>query len=136
VLGVLGVLGISAIAFRHVFIDGLASIDSSQALKVLDAVDATFGLVVLPLMFLAPISLIVLSAAAVRAGLAAVWVPFGAAAFFVADMLPIPEAEILQAVIGMVTFGVLARGLLRASAAASGPTSRTAPGARAVAVAD
>ncbi len=110
--GVLGTLGMAAIAFRHMFIHGLATIDTAQALKTLDTVDATFGLPVLALMFLAPITFVVLAAAAVRAGIAALWVPFGAAAFLVVDMLPIPEAEIVQAVIGVATFGVLARGIL------------------------
>ncbi|HVN12090.1 MAG TPA: hypothetical protein VMT69_08345 [Kineosporiaceae bacterium] len=111
-LGVLGTVGMAAIAFRHVFISGLATIDVSQALRALDSVDATFGPVALPLMFLGPVALVVLSASAVRAGLAPVWIPFGAVVFLVVDMLPIPDAEVVQMAIGIVTFGVLARGLL------------------------
>jgi hypothetical protein len=77
-------------------------------------------------MFMGPVSFIVLSAAAVRARIAPLWVPFGAAAFLVVDMLPIPEAEIVQMVIGVVTFGVLARRILAGRTAdetASAPTA-------------
>src|SRR5690348_3103408 len=71
--GLLGAVGMAGIAFRHVFIYGMSVIDPAQAVKSLDRVDTTFGLVVLPLMFLGPIAFVVLSAAAVRAHLAPLW---------------------------------------------------------------
>jgi hypothetical protein len=111
-LGVLGTVGMAAIAFRHVFIYGLAGIDQAQALHSLDRVDHTFGIVVLPLMFLGPIAFVVLASAAARAQLAPRWLPLGALVFFVSDMLPIPGAEIVQTIVGITTFGVLARAIL------------------------
>jgi hypothetical protein len=114
-LGVLGTVGMAAIAFRHVFIYGMATIGRVQALHALDRIDHVFGPIVLPLMFLGPVSFVVLAAAAVRAGIAPRWVPFGAFAFFVADMLPLPGAEVVQQVIGIATFAVLARATLAAA---------------------
>lgn len=110
-MGALGTLGMASIALRHAFIYGLADIGQAQALHALDRVDHVFGLVVLPLMFLAPISLIVLAGAAARGGLAPRWVPVGAVVFFVVDMLPIPGAEIVQSLVGIATFAVVARGV-------------------------
>jgi hypothetical protein len=111
-LGVLGTIGMSAIGFRHVFIDGLAGIDTTQALHALDRIDTTFGPVVLPLMFATPLAFIVLAAAAVRAGIAPRWLPVGAFVFLVSDMLPIPGGEIVQQVVGIATFVVFARAVL------------------------
>lgn len=113
-LGILGTLGMAAIAFRHVFIYGMATTDRAQALHALERVDHVFGPVVLPLMFLGPVAFVVLSAAAVRGRLAARWVPAGAFVFFVADMLPFPGAEIVQQLIGIATFTALARAALTA----------------------
>jgi hypothetical protein len=112
ILGVLGTLGMAAIAFRHVSIYGLAIVERAQALPVLDRVDHVFGLIVLPLMFCAAISWIVLAAAAARAQVAPRWVPVGAFVFFVSDMLPIPGAEVVQSVVGLVTFAVLAHAII------------------------
>lgn len=117
VLGILGTLGMAAIAFRHVFIYGLAAIDRAQALHALDRVDHTFGTLVLPLMFFAPVAFIVLAGAAVRAKIAPRWVPVAAFVFFVSDMLPIPGAEIIQQLVGITTFAVLARAVLTGPAA-------------------
>lgn len=124
-LGVLGTVGMAAIAFRHVFIYGLATTDRAQALRALDRVDHVFGPIALPLMFFGPIALVVLACAAARAGLVARWVPVGTVVFFVADMLPIPGAEVVQQVIGIATFTVLARAILSGTprAARSAPTA-------------
>jgi hypothetical protein len=112
ILGVLGTLGMASIAFRHVSIYGLAIVERAQALRVLDRVDHVFGPIALPLMFCAAISWIVLAAAAVRAQVAPRWVPVGAFVFFVSDMLPIPGAEVVQSVVGLVTFAVLAHAII------------------------
>ncbi|MGZ4336883.1 MAG: hypothetical protein ACXVRA_06175 [Gaiellaceae bacterium] len=113
-LGVLGTVGMAAIAFRHVYIYGLAAIGHLQALHALDRVDHTFGPAVLPLMFFGPVAFVLLAAAATRAQIAPRWLPAGAFVFFVADMLPIPGAEIIQQVIGIATFTMLARSVLTA----------------------
>jgi len=125
-LGVLGTVGMAAIAFRHIFIYGMATVDRAQALHALDRVDHVFGPLVLPLMFFAPIAFVVLAAGAVRAGLASLWVPFAAFAFFVTDMLPLPGAEIAQQVIGIATFAVLAHAVLSTTPRTPHPTPRVA----------
>jgi hypothetical protein len=112
-LGGLGTIGMAAIAFRHVFIYGLAGIDSAAALHVLDRVDKSVGVVVLPCMFAGPLALIALSGAAARAGYVSRWVVAGAFAFFISDSLPIPGAELVQAAVGVATFGWIALNMLR-----------------------
>lgn len=127
-LGVLGTIGMGAIAFRHVFIYGMSTIGQAQALHALDHVDHAFGPVVLPLMFLGPIAFVVLAAAAARARIAPRWVPVGAFLFFVADLLPIPGAEVMQQLIGIATFVVLARAVASADPhAPTEPRRRSAP---------
>jgi hypothetical protein len=125
VLGFLGTLGMTSIALRHMFVYGLATMEPGPALHALERMDDGFGPVVLLLMFCAPIAWIVLSAAAVRAGIASRLVPIGALVFFVVDMLPIPGAEELQGVVGVATFGALAWNVLSADAPAS-PASAAA----------
>jgi hypothetical protein len=110
--GALGTAGMAAIAFRHMFVYGLAGTDPAPALHALDRVDHTFGPAVFPLMVAGPIAFIVLAGAIARAGIAPRWVVAGAVAFFVADMLPIPGAEMLQMLIGLTTFGVITHRLL------------------------
>jgi hypothetical protein len=114
-LGVLGTIGMAAIGFRHAFIYGLAGADRAQALHALDRVDHVFGPPVLLAMFCAPLALIVLAFAAARAGLVGRWVPALAILFFVSDMLPIPAAEEIQGILGIVTFGAIAYALLGGS---------------------
>lgn len=112
-LGAMGAIGLAGIAYRHVFIYGMATADRGQALNAINRVDGTFGAPVLLLMFAAPIGLVVLASAAVRAELAPRWVPFAAFVFFVSDMLPIPGAELIQGGVGVATFAVIAWGILR-----------------------
>ena len=71
------------------------------------------GAIALPLMFAAPIALIVLAAAAARAQVVPPWVVVAAFGFFVSDMLPIPAGEAIQGLIGIVTFGAIAREIMR-----------------------
>jgi hypothetical protein len=127
--GALGTVGMASIALRHAFVYGLAGIDPAQALHTLDRVDDTFGPVVFPLMLLAPVTWIVLAGAVARAGIAPRGVIAGAAAFLVADMLPIPAAEIVQTAIGLATFGVIAHRVLGQTrpAAPSPARSRVQP---------
>ncbi|HEY6960295.1 MAG TPA: hypothetical protein VI408_00250 [Gaiellaceae bacterium] len=111
-LGVLGTVGMAAIAFRHVFVYGMATIDRAQALHALGRVDHVFGPIALPLMFFGPIAFVVLAWSTARAGIVSRWVPIGTVIFFVADLLPIPGAEVVQQAIGIATFAVLARATL------------------------
>jgi hypothetical protein len=108
ILGVLGTLGMASIALRHAYVYGLATADRATALHAMDRLDHAFGAFLFPLMLAAPLTWIVLAAAAARAGLVARWVPVGAVVFLVSDMLPIPAAEIVQGLIGLVTFTALA----------------------------
>jgi hypothetical protein len=133
VFGVLGTLGIAAIGFRHLFIYGLATTDSATALHVLDRTDKGAGAVALPLLFAGPIALILLAGATARARLAPRWVTFGAIAFFISDMLPIPAAEELQGLIGIATFATIAHRILRhadGSAETIAPATGSTVGAR------
>lgn len=113
-LAILGSLGLMGIALHHFFVYGLAATDRTVALHALDRLDnGAAGPIVFPLMFAGPIALVVLSAAAVRAGLVPRWTIAGAVVFFVSDMLPIPGAEILQMAVGLATFGTIGLRLLR-----------------------
>ena len=108
VLGALGTLGMTLIGARHLFVYGLSGIDHAAALQAMDRMDNGAGAVALPLMFAAPFSLIVSTAALARAQVVPLWTAAGAFLFFVSDMLPIPGAEIVQALLGLVTFGTVA----------------------------
>ncbi len=112
VLGVLGTLGMTLIAARHLLIYGLAGGDTTAALHAIDRMDNGAGAIALPLMFGGPLALITLTAAAVRAGAVARWAVAGALLFVVSDMLPIPGAEIMQGAVGIAVFGTVAARLL------------------------
>jgi hypothetical protein len=113
-LGVLGTLGMAAIAFRHLFIYGLTAAGEAQALRALDRVDHHAGAAALPLMIAAPLALILLAGAVARARIASRWVLAGAIAFGLVDMFPLPAAEEIQGVLGVATFGFIAWRLLHA----------------------
>jgi hypothetical protein len=66
----------------------------------------------MPLMIAGPLAWILLSGAAARAGLVSRWVVAGMIAFAVSDSLPIPAAEEIQGLIGVVAFGAIALRLL------------------------
>jgi hypothetical protein len=112
-LGGLGALGMTSIALRHLFIYGLTATDQASALAVLDRLDDHAGALAMPLMIAAPLAWIVLSGAVVRAGLAPRWVVLGAVVFMISDSLPIPAAEEIQSLVGIVTFGTIAYRMLR-----------------------
>jgi hypothetical protein len=113
VLGVLGTLGLAAISLHHWFVYALATTDTTTALHALHRLDQSAGPVVFPLFFAGPIALVLLAAAAVRAGIVPRWTIAGALVFFVSDMLPIPAAEEIQMLVGLVTFGYVAARLLQ-----------------------
>ena len=126
----LGTLGMSAIAFRHLFIYGLTATDRASALQVLDRLDNHAGAIALPLMIAGPLTWILLTGAAARAGLVSRWLVVGAVAFAVSDSLPIPAAEEIQSLIGLATFGALAVRLLGLDDAQWESPAETAPAAR------
>ena len=111
--GGLGTLGMTAIALRHLFIYGLTAADRPTALHALDRLDNHAGAIAFPLMIAGPLTWILLSGAAARAGLVSRWIVLGAVAFAFSDILPIPAAEEIQALIGIATFGTIARRMLQ-----------------------
>ncbi|MGH3004098.1 MAG: hypothetical protein ACRDM1_15780, partial [Gaiellaceae bacterium] len=113
ILGGLGTLGMTAIGLRHLVIYGLTAADEATALRVLDRLDNHAGAIAMPLMIAGPLAWLVLSGAAARAGLVPRWVVAGAVLFMVSDSLPIPAAEEIQGVIGIVTFGAIAVRMLQ-----------------------
>jgi len=112
VLGVLGTLGMASIALRHVYVYGLADSGQAVALHAIDRIDNQAGAIALPLMFAAPVALIMLAVATARARLVHRWVIAAAVVFFLSDMLPIPAGELLQGVVGIVTFGTIGRRIM------------------------
>ena len=112
VLAGLGTLGMTSIALRHLFIYGLTATDQGTALRVLDHLDNHAGAIAFPLMMAGPLAWVVLSAAAARSRLAPRWVIVGAVAYMISDALPIPAAEEVQSLIGIVTFAAIALRLL------------------------
>ncbi len=109
----LGTLGMTAIALRHLFIYGLTATNQASALRALDRLDNHAGAIAFPLMIAGPLAWILLSGAAARAGLVSRWIVLGAVAFAFSDSLPIPAAEEIQGLIGIVTFGAIGLRLLR-----------------------
>jgi hypothetical protein len=109
----LGTLGMTSIALRHLFIYGLTATDEAGALRVLDRLDGHAGAIAMPLMIAGPLTWVVLSGAAARAGLVSRWVVPAMVAFAIVDMFPIPAAEELQSVIGLAAFGAIGFALLR-----------------------
>lgn len=104
----LGSIGMAGIGFRHLFIYGLATQPQASALHVLDRVDNSVGPVIFLCILAGPLALILLTSAAVRAGYAARWTIAGALLFAISDSLPIPGAEEIQGLLGLVTFGAVA----------------------------
>jgi len=126
----LGTLGMTTIAFRHLYIYGLTATDRTSALHVLDRLDNHAGAIAFPLMIAGPLAWILLAGAAARAGLVSRWVVVGAVAFAFCDSLPIPAAEEIQGLIGLATFGAIAVRLLRLDDGQWESPAETTPTAR------
>lgn len=111
VLGILGSVGMTLIGIHQIFVAALADADPAHGVAVLDRLDHLVG--PLPVLFFGvPVALVLLAIAARRAELVPAWVPALAGLFFVADFFPIPGAETIQLVLGLVAFGAIAlRGL-------------------------
>ena len=138
----LGTLGMTTIAFRHLFVYGLTAVDRQGALQVLARLDDHAGAIAFPLMVAGPLAWILLAGAAARAGLASRWVVAGMIAFAISDSLPIPAAEEIQSLIGIAAFGTIALRLLRLgddqweSPAETTPTARSRRGGEVPAAAE
>jgi predicted membrane channel-forming protein YqfA (hemolysin III family) len=122
VLGIAGALGMALIGLHELFIAALADTDPAHGTAILDRLDHLAGPVVV-LFFGVPIALVLLAIAAHRAHLVPTWVPALAGLFFIADFTPIPEAEIIQLLLGLAAFGTIAFRALRT------PTWSTEPAA-------
>jgi hypothetical protein len=113
VLGVAGSLGMALIGVHQLFVAALADTDPAHGSAALDRLDHLAGPVVV-LFFGVPVALVLLAVAARRAHLVPTWVPAVAGLFFIADFTPIPEAEIIQLLLGLAAFGTIALRTLRA----------------------
>jgi hypothetical protein len=108
VLGVLGAVGMALIGVHRLFVVALAQQGGDRAGAVLDRLDHLAPAIIV-LFFALPIAFVLLAVAGVRNGLAPRPVLAGAVVFLVIDMAPLPGAELIQLVLGLVTFGWLAR---------------------------
>ena len=134
VLAGLGTLGMASIALRHLYIYGLTATDRTSALQALDRLDNHAGAIAFPLMIAAPLAWVVLSGAAARAGLVQRWVVAGTVVFAISDSLPIPEAEVIQSLIGIAAFGAIALRMLALDDEQWESPERAAPAARGIEV--
>lgn len=123
VLGIAGSVGMALIGIHQLFIAALADADPTHGTAVLNRLDHLAGPAV-ALFSGVPIALVLLAIAAHRARLVRAWVLIAAGLFFVADFTPIPGAEIIQLLLGLATFGVIA---LRASTRHVQPTASEHP---------
>ncbi len=124
-IGACGAVGLAMISVHHFFLLALLTSDHSTAVAVSHRLDALVGPALLPLLFAGPISLVLLCAAVVRAGLVP-WACFvGALVFAFVDMVPgLPDAELIQMLVGLATFGWIGVQMVRvAPAPAAGPTA-------------
>lgn len=112
-VGIAGSLGMAMIGVHQFFVAALADADPAHGVAVLDRLDHLVGPV--PLLFFGvPVALVLLAVAVYRAGLAPRWVPALAVVFFVIDFLPVPGAEAIQLVLGLIVFGSISARALRA----------------------
>ncbi len=115
VLGVLGALGMASIGLRHLFIGALSAARDPGGSSVLDALDNQVGIILFPLMLALPIAWILLAGAAARARFVSRWLVLGAVIYALVDNFPLPFAEQIQGLVGILTFGAIAAAMLRLS---------------------
>lgn len=111
-IGIIGSVGMTLIGVHTIFVVALAERGGPAALAVLDQMNQLAPVVVL-FFFALPVALVILAGAVARAGLAPLWVVPAAIAFLVVDQTPLPEAELIQMAIGIVTFGWISVRILR-----------------------
>jgi hypothetical protein len=111
VLGVVGGVGLSLIGMAHVDLYALVASGASDAERVLGSRDAAAGAVV-PLFLAAPLAVVLLCCAAVRARLAPWPLLVVVGAFVVLGVLPTPLGELPALVAGLVAYTWVALGIL------------------------
>jgi hypothetical protein len=126
VLGILGGVGLTMISVGHVLLYALAASGTADAGRILAARDDAVG--PLPVLFFAaPIAVVVLAAAAFRAGLVPWPALVVAGVFLVLEFVPTPGGELPALVAGLVAFGWLAGGVLSAARSGVARAQETAP---------
>lgn len=118
----LGTIGIASIGLRHLLVYGLATQPEASALHVLDRIDDATGPIVLACMLAGPVALTLLVAAAARARLVPSWTIAAAVVYFVSDSFTLPGGEVIQSLVGLATFGFVARALLQRMAPGQAPS--------------
>lgn len=101
VVGILGVVGMTAIAVNHLQLAAAAAVDPAHTAAIVDRMHASI-VVIVPLFFAAPVALLLLAIAARRARLAPTWAFVLLLAFFAIDLIPVlPGGELIPLVIGL-----------------------------------
>ena len=113
VVAAFGAVGMSLIAMAHVYLYALAASGTSDGAGVLAARDAVAGWVV-PFFFAAPIAVVLLGAAAFRAGWARWPLLVVVGVFAVLEIVPTPAGELPALVAGLVAFCWIAVALWQA----------------------
>jgi hypothetical protein len=113
VIGIPGCVGMALIGAHGLFLDALVSAHTSNGLQILAQLNTAAGPVQI-LFFAMPVAVVLLVAAAVRAGIAPMAAFVLAVVFFVADSIPgLPGGEVVALAIGLITFGWIAGRILR-----------------------
>jgi hypothetical protein len=113
VLGVLGGVGLAMIGTGHVYLAALAQAGSTDAGQVVSARDSVAGPLGL-LFFAAPLAVVVLCAAVVRAGLAPWPLLVVVGVFVLLEVVPTPFEELPALIAGLVAAGWTATALVAA----------------------
>lgn len=121
-VGVLGVVGLTAIAVSHLVLSAAADVTPAHAAQVIDRFH-TEGAVLFPLFFAAPIALPLLAVTGRRAGLVPAWALWMFVAFFVLDLLPLPGGELIPLGLALVASVGIAVRLVRSPASERGDRS-------------
>ncbi|HUZ28668.1 MAG TPA: hypothetical protein VMU90_05470 [Solirubrobacteraceae bacterium] len=137
-LGIIGAPGMTLIGIHQMFIVALAQKANGNAAAVVNRLDHLAPAVMI-LVWALPVAFVVLAGAIVRARLASPVLLVAAVVFFLLDSVPLPAAEVIQQILGLATFGWIARRILAISdeqwtdpdsrAAATPAASVTAPAA-------
>jgi|GEM_PF-3560442 len=104
VVGTFGTIGMAAIAAHHLVQLALVGEPASVEVSVLSRVDAQVGPGLLLLLNAAPVALLLLAIALLRARLMPVPAFVLAAGFFVADYVPLPLGEVVPLLLGFAAF--------------------------------
>jgi hypothetical protein len=135
-VGTLGALGHMSIVTRNVFIQAMAGGQRDEMLALGDRFMSGAAMVLFPLIFVYGIGLVLLIAAAWRAGIVPAWAPLIALAVVVVDiagqgLLPRVVLIAVRDGLGVFVFGWVAKGLLGRPSALWAERETTVAGARA-----